>query len=212
MRFGYNGNYGYGGYGYEDCDIKSMKAEIAELKQGFYDAVDEARTSYAAEIASFQEDSDARRIENNAKIAMDFDAILSDLITDTNANVASLVLSNDQRRSDFGSDSQALLAAYLAEIDGAKDEINAWVDKKIEWVEAQYKADKHHVKSAIQKLEKWRSSAWAELSRRAATARSIVDECTLALGKALDEFEEDLQEHGEETISAFEAFGAAVIE
>merc|ERR1712151_207604 len=56
------------------------------------------------------------------------------------------------------------------------------------------------------------SSAWAELSRGAATARSIVDECTLALGKALDEFEGDLQEHGEETISAFEVFGAGVVE
>ena len=88
MRFGFNGNYGYGKHEDYECDKQALKDEIAELKQGFYDAVEEARSSYAADIAAFQADSDAARIENNAKIAMDFDAILGDLIADTNANVA----------------------------------------------------------------------------------------------------------------------------
>ena len=88
MRFGFNGNYGYGSPDYQECDKKALKGEIEELKQGFYDAVEEARSSYAADIAAFQQDSDARRIENNAKISMDFDSILSDLATETNANIA----------------------------------------------------------------------------------------------------------------------------
>lgn len=79
-------------------------------------------------------------------------------------------------------------------------------------MKAEFKSDQYHVKSAVEKLEKWRASALAELARRAASARSIVDECTLALAKELNELEEDLQAHGASVISSFEVFGTAVVQ
>ena len=49
------------------------------------------------------------------------------------------------------------------------------------------------------------------MARRAASARSIVDECTLALAKELNTLEEDLQAFGAATVSSFEEFGNAVV-
>lgn len=75
----------------------------------------------------------------------------------------------------------------------------------------QYNSDPYQVKAAIKKLEKWRTSALAELARRSATARTIVDECTLALAKELNELEEEIQDHGEAAIAGFEGAGASIV-
>lgn len=210
LGYGESGNYGF--YENNHCDKQAFSDQIDELKQSFADAVAEIRESYAADIAAAQQDIADWTAEMNAKIANDFEETLTSLVADTNSNVAELVLGNEDRRANFDTESHELLAGFLAEIADAKYTINAWTDKKIEWVEEQFKSDQYHVKSAVQKLNKWRASALAELARRTASARSIVDECTLALAKELNSLEEDLQAHGAATIAAFEEFGTAVVQ
>ena len=210
LGYGEAGNYGY--YENNQCDKQAFTDQIDALKQSFADAVSEIRDSYAAEIAAAQEDIAALTAEMNTRIANDFEETAASLVVDTNNNVAELVLGNENRRANFDADAHEALDAFLAEIKEAKWTINKWTDKKIEWVEAQFKSDHYHVESAVQKLNKWRASALAELARRSASARSIVDECTLALAKELNSLEEDLQAHGEATIAAFEAFGTAVVQ
>lgn len=210
LGYGTAGNYGYREN--TNCDKQAFSDQIDELKQSFADSVAEVRESYAADIAAAQQNIADWTAEMNAKIANDFEETLSSLVADTNSNVAKLALDDEARRADFDTAAHELLAGFLAEITDAKYTINAWTDKKIHWVEAEFKYDQYHVDSAVQKLNKWRASALAELARRAASARSIVDECTLAFAKELNSLEEDLQAHGAATIAAFEEFGTAVVQ
>lgn len=71
LGYGEQGNYGY--YGASHCDKTHYIEEIDALKQKFADAIDEARSSYASDIADAQADSEAQNIENDSKIALDFD-------------------------------------------------------------------------------------------------------------------------------------------
>jgi len=211
LGYGESGNYGFAERN-NHCDKQAFADQIDELKQLIADNTAEIRESYTADIATAQQDIADWTEEMNTKIANDFEETLASLVADTNSNVANLVLGNEERRAEYDTESHELLAGFLREITDAKWTINEWTDKKIEWVEEQFKSDQYHVKSAVQKLNKWRASALAELARRTASARSIVDECTLALAKELNSLEEDLQAHGAATIADFEEFGTAVVQ
>lgn len=185
---------------------------IEELKQQFYDAVDAARDSFCDLVYADKADAEERRRDDNDAIEADFEAAQMRLTAAVEANVQAVIDANAEAVATFEADTQEELDAYLAEVDAAKMQVDQWVDKKIEWAQKEYHYDSYHLEHVIEKLENWREQAQAQLDARKESAREIAAEINEQLADCLEAIDEDVTEHGEDTIADFEEFGEDVVD
>ena len=89
--------------------------------------------------------------------------------------------------------------------------LDQWIDAKAASIKRNHYYDSYSLSHQLEKLEKFKKMAHAELDARAASAKMIVKDIRAALAYCLKFIEDDFTSFGAETIEAFETFAAGVL-
>ena len=145
---------------------EKLKEALKQARRDFDAMVQACRDDFQAAVDLDKAESDARRAQVDADLAVAVDAANATQVDLAASTKATLTASNAARNAAFLAATQATLDAFNAEVDALIAKIDGWFADRIEWVSKLY--DDYLREHLIADLEEKRDAAFAELEARKA--------------------------------------------